>query len=179
MTQVSSSERPALRLVTSAEPAFEWRWFCGHCGAPSPSQDAPPPHARVCGSCSLGLLLETREDALPAPDESFLVVDASLLVQAMSVSAERLLGVTEDEAVNKPVSQLLVPADAEAQGTSAFAGGVAKAMGSDEPTHTFVRPWNTFGVRMRTRIAACGPPRAALVVLDAAPPPQGLRLVAS
>jgi hypothetical protein len=29
-----------------------------------------------------------------------------------------------------------------------------------------VRPWNTFGVRMRARIATCGPPRAALIVLD-------------
>jgi hypothetical protein len=30
----------------------------------------------------------------------------------------------------------------------------------------FVRPWNTFGVRLRSRVASCGPPRAALVVLD-------------
>ena len=29
-----------------------------------------------------------------------------------------------------------------------------------------VRPWNTFGVRMRARIAPCGPPRAALVILE-------------
>ena len=31
---------------------------------------------------------------------------------------------------------------------------------------SFVRPWNTFGVRMRAKIAMCGPPRAALIVLD-------------
>jgi len=30
----------------------------------------------------------------------------------------------------------------------------------------FVRPWNTFGVRLRARVASCGPPRAALVVLE-------------
>ena len=38
-----------------------------------------------------------------------------------------------------------------------------------EPVHAFVRPWNTFGVRLRARIAPCGPPRAALVVLDPSP----------
>ena len=36
-----------------------------------------------------------------------------------------------------------------------------------KPTaRAFVRPWNTFGVRMRARIATCGPPRAALIVLE-------------
>jgi hypothetical protein len=35
-----------------------------------------------------------------------------------------------------------------------------------EPLHAFVRPANTFGVRVRARITACGPPRAALIVLD-------------
>lgn len=29
-----------------------------------------------------------------------------------------------------------------------------------------LRPTNTFGIRMKARIAACGPARAALVVLD-------------
>jgi hypothetical protein len=42
-----------------------------------------------------------------------------------------------------------------------------------------VRPWNTFGVRMRAKIAMCGPPRAALIVLDDDRPPaprvSGLR----
>jgi hypothetical protein len=131
----------------------------------------------VCSSCGLGLLLETRSDVAPHEHESFLVVDSALHVQAVSIDAERLLGVSEEEAINQPVAQLLVPADAEARGSSAFAAAVADAMASEEPTHTFVRPWNTFGVRMRVRIGACGPPAAALLVLDAAP--RGLRLVSS
>jgi PAS domain-containing protein len=172
----SFSDRPALRLVQPAgEPAVEWTWFCGHCAAPAPSQDPPPPHARVCRSCGLGLLLEARSDAAPEQDDSFLVVDSTLLIQAVSQTAERLLGVTEEEAINQPVSQLLVPADAEARGATAFAAAVADALSSEEPSNTFVRPWNTFGVRMRVKIAACGPPAAALLVLDAAP--RGLRLV--
>jgi nucleotide-binding universal stress UspA family protein len=74
--------------------------------------------------------------------------------------------VSEEEAVNRPVAELLVPADAEAQGQAGFAAAIAEAArGAEDPASVFVRPWNTFGVRMRARIASCGPPRAALVVL--------------
>jgi hypothetical protein len=144
-----------------------WRWFCGHCAAPSPSGAAPPPTARVCESCGLGLLLEAREDAVPDSRDAFLVVDSALLVQAMSREAQALLDMTEEMAVDKPVSELLVPADAEA-GRTGFAGAVAQAADGEDPdtNRAVVRPWNTFGVRMRARIATCGPPRAALIVLD-------------
>jgi len=75
--------------------------------------------------------------------------------------------VTEDSAVNRPVMQLLVPADAEAGRPARFAAALVEAAaGADEPVSAFVRPWNTFGVRLRSRVASCGPPRAALVVLD-------------
>src|SRR5436305_3231622 len=81
-----NAQRPALRLVHGAldAPAVEWAWFCGHCAASAPGGAAPPPAARVCRSCGLGLLLETRRDILPAVRDAFLVVDAHLLVQAMS-----------------------------------------------------------------------------------------------
>lgn len=99
-----------------------------------------------------------------------MVVDAALLVQAMSRRAETLLGVTEELAVNRPVSALLVPADAEVSGGHGIAGAIASATdGSNELARVFVRPWNTFGVRLPARIAACGPPRAALIVLESGP----------
>jgi len=112
------------------------------------------------------VLLESRRDAVPSAKDAFLVVDSLLLVQAMSRRAELLLDISEELAVNHPVSRLLVPADAEAQGASGFGAAVAAAMLQDQPTGTFVRPWNTFGVRMRANIAPCGPPRAALLVLE-------------
>jgi hypothetical protein len=161
-------QRPALRLVEGGlDTVVPWRWFCGHCAAPSPTGAAPPPTARVCTSCGLGLLLETREDAVPDSRDAFLVVDSSLLVQAMSREAQTLLAMSEEMAVDKPVAELLVPADAEA-GRTGFAAAVAQAADGQDPdtAHAFVRPWNTFGVRMRARIATCGPPRAALIVLD-------------
>jgi hypothetical protein len=160
-----------LRLVHAAEPLQEeWAWFCGHCASPSPDGEPPAPNARVCTECGFGLLLETRADVVPIDKDAFLVVDAALLVQAMSCQAEKLLGVGEELAVNRPVAELLVGADAEARGKASFAQAVADAAAGDgAPLNATVRPWNTFGVRMRACVAPCGPPRAALVVLDPSP----------
>jgi PAS domain-containing protein len=136
----------------------------------------------VCTECGLGLLLETREDAVPGDGDAFLVVDSTLLVQAMSRRAQAFLGMSEEDAVNKPVAELLVPADAEAQGRTGFAAAVAQAAEGQDPdtARSFIRPWNTFGVRVCARIATCGPPRAALVVLEeGAPRPRKLRAVES
>jgi len=170
--------RPELRLVEGAAPqTVEWAWFCGHCAAPAPSGQAPAPTARVCRSCGLGLLLETRRDAVPSERDAFLVIDNALLIQAMSRRAQTLLALSEEEAVNRPVAELLVPADAEAQAHAGFAAAIADAaQGADRAASVFVRPWNTFGVRMRARIASCGPPRAALVVLQS-PAARRLRAV--
>ncbi len=163
------SPKPALRLVQGAGvQTVQWSWFCGHCAAPAPGDSPPAPTARVCRACGLGLLLETRSEVLPSDRDAFLVIDSSLAVQAMSRRAQALLAVTEEQAVNRPVVDLLAPADAEAQGSSRFAAAIVDAAnGDDEPASAVVRPWNTFGVRMRARIAPCGPPRAALIVLQA------------
>lgn len=161
--------RPALKLVKSAGAAepVDFAWFCGHCAAPARGDQPPAPTARVCRSCGLGIMLETRADIAPSHRDAFLVIDSSLLVQAMSRRAETLLGVSEDGAINRPVTQLLVPADAEAGRPARFAAALTEAAaGADEPVSAVVRPWNTFGVRLRARVASCGPPRAALVVLE-------------
>jgi len=104
---------------------------------------------------------------VPDARDAFLVVDSRLLVQAMSREAQTLLGLAEEDAVDRPVSELLVPADAEGEPRGGLAAAIAEAAAGDEPEgRAYVRPWNTFGVRMRARIATCGPPRAALIVLD-------------
>jgi hypothetical protein len=123
------------------------------------------------------MMLETRADAIPTDRDAFVVVDSRLLVQALSRDAQRLLAVTEAEAIDTPVSELLMPADAETANRTGFAAAIADAaQGLEaEVTRSFVRPWNTFGVRMRAKIAMCGPPRAALIVLDD-DRPQGPRV---
>jgi PAS domain-containing protein len=163
----------APRLVCSSpELPTQAAWFCGNCAAPAPGGAAPAPNARVCQACGLGVLLETRSDVKPSPWEAFLVVDATLSVQAVSRRAEQMLAVSEEAAVHRPIGELLVPADAEDRDIREFARAIVEAaVGLDEPTNAYVRPWNTFGVRLHARIGSCGPPRAALIVLSAPRPP--------
>lgn len=160
-----------LRLVHSAiECDAAPKWFCGNCAAEASS--APPPNARVCSSCGLGLMLETRSDGAPAESDAFLIVDATLAVQAVSERAEQLLGVTEQGIVDRHIQELLIPASAENRDPAGFSRAIIEsATRSDEFTFAYVRPWNTYGVRMRARISACGPPRAALIVLESGYPP--------
>jgi PAS domain-containing protein len=157
------------------QPPAEWAWFCGRCAATAPAGKPPPPTSRVCRSCGLGLLLETPLDCVPSSRDAFLVLDSALAVQAVSRAAERLLGIGEELAVDRPVGEMLAPAAAEDHGHGRFAAAVTEAIaGGGAPIDVFVRPANTFGVRMRARIAPCGPPPAALIVLE--PRAGGLRV---
>jgi PAS domain-containing protein len=105
---------------------------------------------------------------VPTDRDAFLVIDPALSVQALSSRAEALLAISEEEAIDRLVFDLLVPADAEVSGPAGLAASIAQAArGTGEPIRTYVRPWNTFGVRLRARVTPCGPPRAALLVLQA------------
>jgi hypothetical protein len=115
----------------------------------------------------MGLILQSQADVAPAAGDPFLVLDASLSVCAVSAAAEDLLATCETDAVNRHVTELLVPADSEAQGPANLAIAVTwAARGDGGARRVVVRPTNTFGVRLKARIASCGPPTAALVVFD-------------
>jgi hypothetical protein len=163
-----TGKRRALRLVHSAsEPTPQAAWFCGKCAAPVPCGALPMPDARVCRACGLGLLLEARADAAPMEGEAFLVVDGTMTVQAVSESAEQLLDVREIDVIHRPEHDLLIPASASNERPEHLVAAIIDAVsGSGEVRGVFVRPISTFGVRMRARITACGPPRAALIVLE-------------
>ena len=161
--------RPALRLL--AAPAEQEALaptvsFCSHCGTrPTPGGDHPA--SRVCGTCGFGLILESREDVAPRAGDAFLVLDRSLSVCAVSDAAERLLATCEPDAVNRHVTDLLMPAGAEGDGSEDLSLAVMwAARGDGGMRSAVVRPANTFGIRLTARIASCGPPRAALLVLE-------------
>lgn len=162
--------RPALRLVTPAElePPVPSVAFCSHCGTrPAAPPDHATPGSRVCGECSLGLILEAAEDTAPRVGDAFLVLDRVLSVCAVSRGAEQLLATSEPDAVNRHVTELLMPADAEESRGESLSVAVAWAARGDGAVRTVtVRPANTFGIRLTARIAGCGPPRAALLVLE-------------
>ena len=116
MLNRSSTNRPALRLISPAElePVVPSVAFCSHCGTrPSTAGSQITPDSRVCGECGLGLILEAGEDIAPHAGDAFLVLDRVLAVCAVSRGAERLLATSEPDAVNRHVSELLMPAGAE------------------------------------------------------------------
>lgn len=160
----AQTSRQHLRLLrTPAEARPAEISFCSHCG----SQPSGELATRVCEDCGLGLLLQTQADAAPQRGAPFIVVDATLSICAVSNAAEKLLATLEIDAVNRHVTELLVPADAEAQDGVSLAAAITWAARGDDVAHAVtVRPANTFGVRLHACIAACGPPRAALVVFN-------------
>jgi PAS domain-containing protein len=139
--------------------------FCGHCGRPPEVTEAQPA-TRVCRRCGLGLVLQAPKGIAPQVVEPFVVVDSRLEVCAVSRKAEDLLGVPETRAVNRKISEFLIPAEAEASRPEDLLTQLVVAATSQEDAHTVVvRPVGEFGVRYRARIGPCGPPRAALIVL--------------
>ncbi|HEY8765119.1 MAG TPA: hypothetical protein VIM18_13070 [Solirubrobacteraceae bacterium] len=161
----SNTRRGLLAVVPDTVPDDSPRVsFCSHCGIRPAFADIS---SRVCDSCGMGLILQSHADVAPAAGDPFLVLDGSLSVCAVSAAAENLLATCETDAVNRHVTELLVAADAEAQGAANLAVAVTwAARGDGGARRVVVRPTNTFGVRLKTRIASCGPPTAALVVFD-------------
>jgi hypothetical protein len=140
-------------------------YFCGHCGYAA-ALDLATPASRVCGRCELGLLIGAPPELAPGSTDPFLLVDSTLSVCGMSALAEELLGVSETEAVNHHVNELLVPADAEVSGPGDLVNLLVHAARGDGEVHQVVlRPIDEYGIRFWARIGPCGPPRAALLVL--------------
>ena len=163
--------RPALALVPPLPDIDEHAaprrtvTFCSHCGA-EPAADTVIGATRVCADCGLGLLLQAQSDAAPGPGDAFVVADDSLSVCAVSAAAEQLLATLETEAINQPITRLLVPADAERNGANLATAITWAARGDGAVHRAVVRPANTFGIRIAVRIAACGPRSAALLVFE-------------
>jgi PAS domain-containing protein len=163
---ITRPARPSLRLIRGrAHDTPGWTCFCGEC-TPTPADEPVSPLAHVCGPYGAGLLLETRLDAFPTRDDAFLVIDSRLRVQTVSRQAATLLGESEEDMIDRPVAEFLESADTEVQEPEDFLQLIRHAStDSDERHSVFVRPQNAFGIRMIARIAPCGPPRAALVLL--------------
>jgi hypothetical protein len=160
---VSARSNLHLRLVPAVAEPQPQKTFCGHCG----EEPGTEQHGRVCESCGLGVLLTTNADCAPGPDDPFLIVDGSLCVCAFSRVAEEVLGVDETAAVNRHLSEFLVPADAESSAAENLMDLVIHAAGdTSQAAVAVVRPPGEFGVRFRATVGACGPPRAALLVLS-------------
>jgi PAS domain-containing protein len=164
------SARPHLVALPGLGQPQPHVMFCGHCGVlveDRPDRpDRPAPSSRVCGECSLGLLISAPRNVAPNVSDPFLLVDGSLSICGVSRLAERLFTVEESEVVDRPVTELLMPADAEIEGPESFVSLLLHAARGEGEVHDcVVRPTREWGIRFWARVGPCGPPRAALLVL--------------
>jgi hypothetical protein len=124
--------------------------FCTHCGALSHE-----PTERVCAHCGLGVVLSCAPGLLARPGAAFLVVKSDLRISAASVGVEPLLG--DPEALTgQPLLDVL-------SGDPGLARWIGRAaMGSQRVVNVALR----LGARrVNARVAACGDPPAALLIL--------------
>jgi hypothetical protein len=159
------TERPQLVAIPGYADRQADVHFCGHC-ATAALVEVADPASRVCGRCGLGLLIGAQPALAPAAGDPFVLVDSALSVCGVSAKAEQLLDVSETRAVNRHLTEFLVPADAEASGPGDLVNLVIHAArGVGEMHEVVLRPTAEFGIRYWARIGPCGPPRAALIVL--------------
>jgi ribosomal protein S27AE len=143
--------------------------FCSRCGHPSQRPAERPNRItaeRVCRRCGMGMMLTTSGDALPGTAAAFLIVTFRLRVSAVSEAAEKIFG-PEPRVAGAWLLDLLT----SPLGDDLLARSVAQA--AQRACEPVVLP-----TRMRTseradrvgtlatRIATCGPPRAALVTVE-------------
>lgn len=125
--------------------------FCTHCGA---VQDEAP--QRVCGLCGLGVMLACAPGLFTRPRPAFLVVKSDLRISAASAGVRPLLG---DPALldGQPLLDVL-------SGEPSLPRWIARAaMGSHRVTSVALRRGPR---RINGRVAACGDPPAALLILE-------------
>jgi hypothetical protein len=138
------------RLARTEAGPTEAVHFCTHCGALSDGSSR-----RVCDSCGLGVVLSCAARALPRAAAAFLVVKGDLRISAASAGVESLLG-DPDELVGRPLLDVV-------SGDPALPRWVGRAaMGSQRVVSVALRIGPR---RVNGRIAACGDPPAALLVL--------------
>lgn len=125
--------------------------FCTHCGAVQ--EEAPQ---RVCGRCGLGVVLWTAPGLLAKQGAAFLVVKRDLRVSAASVGVRKLLG-DPDALVGMSLIEVF-------SGDPGLPRWIARAsMGSHRVASVALRRGPR---RVNGRIAACGDPPAALLILE-------------
>jgi hypothetical protein len=125
--------------------------FCTHCAA-LPGESS----ARVCTACGLGVILRCEPGILPRAGAAFLIVKSDLRISAASAAVEPLLG-DPDALVGELVLDVVA-------GDPALPRFIARAaMGSRRVTRVALRRGTR---RINGRVATCGDPAAALVVLE-------------
>ena len=143
--------RGLARTDASPRHGREVARFCTHCGALA--HESPQ---RVCATCGLGVVLSCAPGLLLRPGAPFLVVKSDLRVSAASVGVEPLFG-PPDALIGQQLLDLV-------SGDPSLPRWIARAaMGSHRVVSVALRRGAR---RINAKVAACGDPPAALLVLE-------------
>ena len=156
LVSLPKAPRPAPPLPSLA--------FCSHCGAHPAGRRA----SRVCPLCEMGLLLRAHHELAPRRNDAFIVCDERLRVCAVSRGAEELLGISEPDVIHTPIGELVEGVTRDEHGDPALTGLLLEAATEAlQVERTIVAPKGRREATCPARVGACGPPAAALLVLDA------------
>jgi hypothetical protein len=143
--------------------------FCSHCGRPPRGKWAEREH-RVCRRCGFGIVLHTDADllGLDLATQPFLIVDHRFTVQAISLLAEAALALTEADSVGSQLDELLVTEEPRQDlGLKLFLAH--EGIRERRSARSFaLRAPSEAEPRFTGRVHTCGPPTAALLVLEQA-----------
>jgi hypothetical protein len=162
-----SAEPSPTETLTSDELRAERVRFCSRCGAAAEARGPTGPEPgleRVCGECGMGVLLTCAREAVPDRADVFLVVTEDLTISAVSEDGEGVFGSEASLVGSSLLSSMSSPL-----GDETLTRLIAEAATGSREVHTI--PLYAAGPRARRfrrlegRIATCGPPRAALVVV--------------
>lgn len=134
--------------------------FCSYCGYPPVGRRRSPAH-RVCVRCEMGTVLRAPPRLQPRFNEPFVIVDSRLRLQAVSHHAEVMLAVDEPAAIDIPLEVFLLCHTDKDQ-----IDLVGRAVGGSRLATTVeMRTVDHPAIEVVARIAPCGPPPAALLML--------------
>ncbi len=137
--------------------------FCSYCGYPPMGRWRSLAH-RVCMRCEMGTVLRAPPGLQPRFYEPFVIVDASLRLQAVSHHAEVILKVDEPATIDVPLAEFLVCRTDQDQ--IDLAGLVGRAVGGSRlAARVAMRTVGDPAIEIVARVAGCGPPPAAVLIL--------------
>lgn len=137
--------------------------FCSYCGYPPMGGWRSRAH-RVCMRCEMGTVLRAPPGLQPRFYEPFVIVDQRLRLQAVSRRAEATLRIDEPAAVNVPLAEFLVCRTDQDQADLAHLVGRAIG-GSRLATRVQLHTVDEPTIAVAARVAGCGPPAGALLIL--------------
>lgn len=147
--------------------------FCSYCGYPPMGRWRSLAH-RVCMRCEMGTVLRAPPGLAPRFYEPFVIVDAGLRLQAVSHHAEGILKVDEPNFVDVPLAEFLVCRTEQDQ--IDLAGLVERGVsGSRLATRMELRTIGDPPIEVVARVAGCGAPPAAVLILTPLRTPRSRR----